>query len=172
MNEDGNRIKPTPEKVHMGTKLLKKGHKAKSSTIKSQGHCTSTSPLNSIRENGEIVEVEEQMPELVDISDDGDTNGDRQPLITFGQMRLTNMGDTTENLSQGVNVTFEVDKWKYRSFQRYPSKPTCTLEKSEKSAKEIVLTLSDKLCRNSLSDTVHIRLGALYRVNKKMGITN
>ena len=64
---DVNRSKPTPKKVHMGTKLLKKGHKAKSSTIKSQGHCSSTSPLNTIRENGEIVEVEEQMPELVDI---------------------------------------------------------------------------------------------------------
>ena len=85
MNDDGNRIKPTPKKVHMGTKLLKKAHKAKSSTIKSQGHCSSTSPLNTIRENGEIVEVEEQMPELVDISDDGDTNEDQQPLITFGQ---------------------------------------------------------------------------------------
>ena len=109
MNEDGNRITPTPKKVHMGTKLLKKGHKAKSSTIKSQGHCPSTSPLNTIRENGEIVDVEKQMPELVDISDDGDTNGHQQPLITFGQARLTNMGDTTENLSHGVNVTFEVD---------------------------------------------------------------
>ena len=30
MNEDGNGIKPTPKKVHMGTKLLKKGHKVKS----------------------------------------------------------------------------------------------------------------------------------------------
>ena len=85
MKEDVNRSKPTPKKVHMGTKLLKKGQKAKSSTIRSQGHCSSTSPLNTIRENGEIVEVEEQMPELVEISDDGDTNGDQQPLITFGQ---------------------------------------------------------------------------------------
>ena len=49
------------------------------------------------------------MPELVDIFDDGDTNGDQQPLITFGQVQLTNMGDTTENLSQSINVTFEVD---------------------------------------------------------------
>ena len=99
MNEDVNRSRPTPKKVHMGTKLLKKGQKAKPSTIKSQGHCSFTSPFNTIRENGEIVEVEEQMPELVDISNDGDTNGDQQPLITFGQARLTNMGDTTENLS-------------------------------------------------------------------------
>ena len=63
--------------------------------------------MNSIRENGETEEVEEQIPELVDISDDGDANGDQQTLITFGQARLTNMGDTTENLSPGVNVTFE-----------------------------------------------------------------
>ena len=74
MKEDVNRSKPTSKKVHMGTKLLKKGQKAKSGTIKSQGHCSSTSPLNTMRENGEIVEVEEQVPELVDISDDGDTN--------------------------------------------------------------------------------------------------
>ena len=42
MNEDVNRSEPTPKKVHMGTKHLKKGQKAKSSTIKSQGHCSST----------------------------------------------------------------------------------------------------------------------------------
>ena len=85
MIEDGSRIKPTPKKVLMGTKLLKKGHKVKSSTTTSQGHCSSTNPLNSIRENGEIVEVEEQMSELVDISDNGDINRDQQTLITFGQ---------------------------------------------------------------------------------------
>ena len=85
MIEDGSRIKPTPKKVHMGTKLLKKGHKVKSSITTGQGHCSSTSPLNSIRENRETEEVEEQMPELVGISDDGDINGDQQSLITFGQ---------------------------------------------------------------------------------------
>ena len=51
----------------MGTKPLKKGHKVKSSITKSQGDCSSISPLNSIRENGETEEVEEQIPELVDI---------------------------------------------------------------------------------------------------------
>ena len=81
----GCRIKPNPKKVHMGTKLLKKGHKVKSSITTGQGHCSSTSPLNSIRENGETEEVEEQIPELVDIYDDVDTNGDQQSLITFGQ---------------------------------------------------------------------------------------
>ena len=109
MIEDGCRIKPIPKKVHMGTKPLKKGHKVKSSITTSQGDCSSTSPLNSIRENEETEEVEEQIPELVDISDEGDINGDQQTLITFGQARLTNMGDTTENLSPGINVTFEVD---------------------------------------------------------------
>ena len=58
MIEDGNRIKPTPKKVHMGTKLLNKGDKVKLSITTGQGHCSSTSPLSSIRENGEIVEVE------------------------------------------------------------------------------------------------------------------
>ena len=86
MIEDGCRIKPIPKKVHMGTKLLKKEHKVKSSITTSQGDCSSTSPLNSIRENGETEEVEEQIPELVDISDDGDTNGDQQTLITLGQV--------------------------------------------------------------------------------------
>ena len=86
MIEDGSRIRPTSKKVHMGTKFLKKGHKVKSSITTDQGHCSSTSPLNSIRENGETEEVEEQMPELVDISDDDDTNGDHQSLITFGQV--------------------------------------------------------------------------------------
>ena len=132
MNEDVNRSKPTPKKVHMGTKLLKKGHKAKSSTIKNQGHCSSTSPLNTIRENGEVVEVEEQMPDLVDISDDGDTNGDQQPLITFGQARLTNMGDTTENLSQGVNVKFEVDNGNTEVSRDIPPNPHVLLKNLQK----------------------------------------
>ena len=109
MIEDSCRIKPIPRKVHMGTKLLKKGLKVKSSITTAQGDCSSTSPLNSIRENGETEEVEEQIPELVNISDDGDVNGGQQTLITFGQAKLTNMGDTTKNLSPSVNVTFEVD---------------------------------------------------------------
>ena len=105
MIEDGCRIKPIPKKVHMGTKLLKKGLKVKSSITTGQGDCSSTSPLNIIRENGETEEVEEEIPELVDISDDGDANGDQQTLITFGQARITNMGNATENLSPGVNDT-------------------------------------------------------------------
>ena len=84
--------------------------------------------MNSIREIGETEEVEEQIPELVDISDDGNTNGDQQTLITFGQAQLTNMGDTTENLSQGVNVTFEVDNENTEVSRDIPSNPHVLLK--------------------------------------------
>ena len=50
----------------MGTKVLGKGQKSKSSTAAGQGNCSSKNPLNPIRENGEIEDMEEQMPELVD----------------------------------------------------------------------------------------------------------
>ena len=56
-----------PSKVKMGTKALKKGKNL--NTAASQSNCSSIHPLNPIRENGEIVDMEEQMPELVDISD-------------------------------------------------------------------------------------------------------
>ena len=49
-----------------------------------------------MRENGEIVDMEEQMPELIDDTenDDGGTSGDQssQPLITFGQACLNDTG--------------------------------------------------------------------------------
>ena len=108
----------------MGTKVLGKGHKSKSTTaVKgckskstttvNQGNCSSINPLNPIREDGEIVEMEEQMPELVDDTenDDSSANGGQQsqPLVTFGQAHLNNMGTTTENLGQSINVTFAVD---------------------------------------------------------------
>ena len=60
-----------PSKIKMGTKSL--GKKKKSRTSASQSNCSSMYPLFPIRENGEImdmdVDMEEQMPELVDISD-------------------------------------------------------------------------------------------------------
>ena len=76
--------------------------------------------------------MEEQMPELVGISDDGDTNGDQQPLITFGQARLTNMGNTTENLSQGVNVTFEVENGNTEVSRDIPPNPHVLLKNLQK----------------------------------------
>ena len=148
MIEDGCRIKPIPKKVHMGTKLLKKGHKVKSNITTCQGDCSSTSPLNSIRENGETKEVEEQIPELVDISDDDDddANGNQQTLITFGQARLTNMVDTTENLSPGVNVTFEVDNENTEVSRDIPPNQHVLLKNLKNLQKK---SLSDKLCRDS-----------------------
>ena len=54
--------------------------------------------------------MEEQLPELVE-NDDSSPSGSQQsqPLITFGQVSLNNMGATTENLGQSINVTFAVD---------------------------------------------------------------
>ena len=70
--------------------------KNKSSTAASQSNCSSMSPLNPIREDGEIMDMEEQMPELVDDSENEVSstreNQQSQPLITFGQTRLNNMG--------------------------------------------------------------------------------
>ena len=55
----------------MGTKSLGKGKNSKvnSNTTASQSNCSSIQPLHSIRENGEESDMEEQVPELVDISD-------------------------------------------------------------------------------------------------------
>ena len=58
----GNKV----NNVSMGTKILVKGQKSKSSTTIGQGNCSSTNPLNLIGENGEIVNMEEQIPELVE----------------------------------------------------------------------------------------------------------
>ena len=58
-------------KIKMGTKSLGKGKssKANSNATASQSNCSSIQPLHSIRENGEESDMEEQVPELVDISD-------------------------------------------------------------------------------------------------------
>ena len=93
---DASGAKSKTNNIQMETKVLGKGHKSKSSTTASQSDCSSIGPLNPIRENGEIVDMEEQMPELVDDAenDDSGTSGDQQlqPLITFGQAHLNNMG--------------------------------------------------------------------------------
>ena len=56
-----------PSKIKIGTKALKKGKKSKAAA--SQSNCSSMHPLHPIRENGEIMDMEEQMPELVHTSD-------------------------------------------------------------------------------------------------------
>ena len=59
------------DKIKMGTKSLGRGKNSKvnSNTTASQSNCSSIQPLHSIRENGEESDMEEQVPELVDISD-------------------------------------------------------------------------------------------------------
>ena len=66
--------------ISMGTKILGKGQNSTSSTAASQGNCSSNNPLNPIRENGEIVDMEEQMPKLVDDTENNDssTSGGQQ----------------------------------------------------------------------------------------------
>ena len=133
--------------IQIGTNVLGKGQKSKSSTTASQSNCSSISPLNPIRENGEIVDMEEQMPELVDDTenDDSSTSGDQwaQPLITFGQAHLNDMGATTENLGQSINVTFEVDNENSRNT---PPNPHVLLRDSqEQSQGDKLVALSDKL---------------------------
>ena len=66
-----NAYKAETNKIIMGTKSLGKGKNSKvhSNTTASQSNCSSIEPLHSIRENGEESDMEEQVPELVDISD-------------------------------------------------------------------------------------------------------
>ena len=118
-DRDGTGPRSKTNNIQMGTKILGKGQKSKSSTAANQDDCSSTSLLNPIRENGEIVDMKEQMPELVDNTenDDSGASGSQQsqPLITFGQARLNDMGATTENLGQSINVTFAVDNENFRN---------------------------------------------------------
>ena len=66
-----NAYEAETNKIKMGTKSLGKGKNSKvnSNTTASQSNCSSIQPLHSIRENGEESDMEEQVPELVDISD-------------------------------------------------------------------------------------------------------
>ena len=75
----------------MGTKSLGKGKSSKvnSGTTASQSNCSSIQPLHSIRENGEESGVEEQVPELVDISDN-------EISSTKGNNENNGQGTTTE----------------------------------------------------------------------------
>ena len=74
-DEIGSKNKTT--KIQMGTKVLGKGCKSKLSTTANQGNCSSINPLNPIRENGEIMDMEEQMPELVDDTENDDSGASR-----------------------------------------------------------------------------------------------
>ena len=149
MTSDKDEIgsKNKTNKIQMGTKVSGKGHKSKLSTTVNQGNCSSITPLNPIRKNGELVDIE-QMSELVDDTemDDSGTSGGQQsqPLITIGQVHLNNMGATTENLGQSISVTFTVDNEISRNT---PPNPHVLLRdvNQEQSQGDKLAALSDKL---------------------------
>ena len=92
--------------------------------------------------------MEEQMPELVDDTENNDSSASggqqSQPLITFGQACLTDMGATTENLGQSINVTFAVDNENSRNT---PPNPHVLLRdvNQEQSQGDKLVALSDQL---------------------------
>ena len=63
MTSDKNEIgsKNKANRIQMGTKVSGKGRKSKSTNTVNKGNFYSINPLNPIRENGEIVDMEEQM---------------------------------------------------------------------------------------------------------------
>ena len=145
---DGTGPRNKTNNIQIGTKILGKGQKSKSSTTVDQGNCSSTNPLNPIRENGEIVDMEEQMPELVDDTENDDSGAgggqQSQPMVTFGQACLNDIGATTENLGQSINVTFAVDNENSRNT---PPNPHVLLGdvNQEQSQGDKLVALSDKL---------------------------
>ena len=75
--------KKGPNVVKMGTKSLGKGKKSNTTAI--QSNCSSMHPSNPIGENGEESDMEEQMPELLDLSDneiDTSTRENQQGITT------------------------------------------------------------------------------------------
>ena len=73
-----------PNGVKMGTKSLGKGKKSNTAAI--QSNCSSMHPLHPNGENGEESDMEGQVPELVDISDN-----------EISSTRDNQQGTTTEN---------------------------------------------------------------------------
>ena len=68
---DGTGAGNKTSNISMGTKIWGKGQRSKSYAIVGWGNCSSINPLNPIRENGETVGMEEQIPELVENDDNG-----------------------------------------------------------------------------------------------------
>ena len=93
-------------------------------------------------------DLEEQMPELVDDTenDDSSASGGQQlqPLITSGQACLNDMGATTENLGQSINVTFAMDN---ENSRKTPPNSHVLLRdvNQEQSQGDKLAALSDKL---------------------------
>ena len=88
------KLTPTEKKgsngVKMGTKSLGKGKISKTTAL--QGNCSSMHPLNLIGENGEESDMEEQLPELLDLSDN-----------EISSTRDNQQGTTTENENDNEN---------------------------------------------------------------------
>ena len=82
--------KKGPNGVKMGTKSLGKGKISKTTAI--QSNCSSRHPLNPIGENGEESDMEEQVPELVDLSDN-----------EISSTRENQQGTTTETEDDNEN---------------------------------------------------------------------
>ena len=77
-----------PSKIKMGTKALKKGKKSKAAA--GQSNCSSMHPLHPIRENGEIMDMEEQMPELANTSDN-----EMPELVDISENEISSKGEST-----------------------------------------------------------------------------
>ena len=92
--------------------------------------------------------MEEQMPELVDDTEN-DNSGARggqqsQPVITIGQVHLNNMGNTTGNLGQSINVTFAVDNENSRNTPPNPHVLLRDVNQGQSQGDKLA-ALSDKL---------------------------
>ena len=85
--------KKGPNGIKMGTKSLGKGKKSNTAAI--QSNCSSMHPLHPIGENGEESDMEEQVPELVDISDN-----------EISSTRDNQQGASTENDNENENGNF------------------------------------------------------------------
>ena len=64
----------TKTNIVMGTGILGKGQKSKLRAAVDQGTCSSTTHLNPIRKNGEIVDIGEQVPDLVENIENNDSS--------------------------------------------------------------------------------------------------
>ena len=100
-----NANKDVPNKIKMGMKSLGKGKNSQENlnTAASQINCSSIHPLHSIGENGEESDMEEQVPELVDISDNeisstrDNTRDNQEGPTTENKMNERNENEKNEN---------------------------------------------------------------------------
>ena len=68
--------------------------------------CSSNNSFQSPGENGEDVNMEEQVPELIDIDNEGACGSHSSGIV--GQAKLSNKGNTTKIIGKPLNVQFEI----------------------------------------------------------------